>query len=418
MAHYREAVARIKTALRHATEVQNIRVNTSVQPCTIELDVVGSPSVLRTHTRGIRQIADSIAKEYKLGIKINFPSIHTIVRRHILPYACHGLTITTQVPTCDRTAILYATEHECRDLTQQLGRVFHESNKADRVCAIATGGIPILHYLIARYCWAQWQCRWPSDSGQLAECTSRFHLLCGFRSGWGANAKNHGVDAVESLFRASHDKYVMIVDTTYTGSGIATLLKVVTAALKRATPKKVTIVAVQDRSRGGMTAVVPVIPRSLPCPVDLQWIPTERILTEDIKSAIGYTLVSERRLEPSRSQGMLIIRTSEKEGHAFSVGSLAEFASGLIDSPRRQFRQSPWTIQQIDNQLRVLLSTSRLTNRDRRLLDGYLAGHVDCFALSEQVRSQSAHHGAIVTVAHDPLSLQQIVNRFLSWSKA
>jgi hypothetical protein len=318
-----------------------------------------------------------------------------------IPFACHGFCMADRPQTDDRPMLLLPIkESECRNLTDTLGQVFSKSSNFDIVVAVATGGLSILHYLIGRWCWQQWGVDWPMTDEQRELSRQRFKALCGFRSGWGTNAFELGVEAISEILTAMPGGRVLIVDTTFHGSGTNTIMNVLAEAVPRSSVRLIHVAEVLDEDRlAGRTLPDFEIPQ-VGVPISLDLHATERIVMEDISEAIGFRQrPGERVLEPRLGRGVVVIERDNAAGILMEAGTLSELLRQMVDSPNLLSANRVEGLAMIDNKLREILRTSVPPKEIRSTVDSYLAGDFDAFELGRRVRSLSRNQVGAVTLS-------------------
>lgn len=323
------------------------------------------------------------------------------------PFSCHGFEIDVRPerkPEERIYSILPLKEAECRSLSASLEKLFRDSQDCDVVIAVATGGISVLQYLIARWSQTHLNCNWPTTADQLDLCLQRFKVVCGFRSGWGVNALRLGTEAMAELLGSAAGRRVLIVDTTFHRSGTQTILSVLREAAPGSGVVSIKIGEVLDNQRLAGRTLPEFALSEIKIPVTLNFYTTERIVMEDISEAIGYRQVKhQRRIQPLNGSGLLIIQRDENNGFIFDSAGFNELLRKIVAAPREVFeKKHPQSAIYIDAKLRSFLKPAKAKKSVAKLIETYLSSKdATPFGFGNDVRRISHNRAGAVTVSFD-----------------
>ena len=367
--------------------------------------VVATEADTEAARSAVHPFSETYGLRTKIAVLTDASAVVGSVRpAHLLPYTCHGFhmdILSRGARAGRRLAYIPTTEEELRGLTSTMGAVFNESLDHQVIVAVATGGIPLLHYLIARWCRHTYGCEWPVTTAQYEACRARFKLLFGFRTG-DEGSRDQGVTALTEILQGAGKSDVMIVDSTFRRTGIYTIAAAARESIKVVAPTRID----GDPTPGNSV-------ENVECPLRLLWFEADRIIMEDIADAIGYKKVSgQRMIVPTGSDGILVVHKAEDKGYVFMLGTLADAVHGLLDSPGSWLRRQSQGVKVIDNQLRTVFKTCRAQSHGG-IIKQFLGGDINAFELGVAVRNATKNKHGVLYLESDPSATYPLLDKLM-----
>ena len=327
----------------------------------------GVPAIMITvsgewHEDGERR--DAVAKAvgplrkgYNVSITSRSPTALTNVKRvqksHILPYTQHGIPLILEGmsrPTRTLHPLTYSTNEEVTQIRQVYEMIHYESRCYDLVVGVARGGMPVLNYLCARFCYEQFETKYPTIEDQVEACRKRFHLVSGLRSGYN---RDLAITGLRDLIAHARSQRVLIIDVTFGGGGIVALTNVLKPLIAHDGPAQTTVLGIVDLKQNEGRRGLRDHASESGLHLDVKYLGTPRVITEDLSEALGYVYhPASLALRPVNSLSAILIERDASNGWLCDTGTLANMLHELLLCPNLLSDANIQSIEAINDSLR------------------------------------------------------------------